>query len=273
MAPMTADIPQFVKAFQCPQCGGKNPRWFTLDNEGHPFHSPGSLTCLDCSVRFPVQDGYLNLQLEPQEVVPFQKLMQMKPAVAVYEGIWRPLGYFIASKHSFPKDLDRIATLIQGPNRVVLDLACGPGNVTRRLSRLMPDSVVGFDLSQEMLERAVRLTKKEQLDNVYYMRGSALSLPFKEETFDAVSCCGALQLFPQAIGEISRVLKPGGEFVCQTTLGPLKPPLYVRAADRILKFGWFYLDDLKERLSSFNFNLVREERSHINYIFLAAKAE
>src|SRR5204862_8234745 len=149
----------------------------------------------------------------------------------------------------------------------------GPGNVTRRIARLMPNSIViGFDLSHEMLERAVRLTRKEGLRNVYYMRGSALTLPFKTETFDAVSCCGALQLFPQAIGEISRVLKPGGEFVCQTTIGPRRAPLYVRAADRMLKFSWFYLDDLKDKLSRFNFSVVKEERSNINYIFLAAKA-
>src|SRR4030095_12863183 len=98
-----------------------------------------------------------------EPVVPFQKLMQMKGPVAVYEGIWRPLGYFIASKHSFPKDLDLIANLIQRrPNRVVLDLASGPGNVTRRLGRLMPDStIVGVVLLTEMLGRAVRTPRKE----------------------------------------------------------------------------------------------------------------
>jgi ubiquinone/menaquinone biosynthesis C-methylase UbiE len=186
------------------------------------------------------------------------------------------LGYFIGCNRSFPRDMDRIAGLIQGPRRVILDLACGPGNMTRRIASSMPDAtVVGLDLSHEMLERAVRQTQKEGLNNVYYIRGSALSIPFRAETFDAVSCCGALQLFrpeDQAMEQISRVLKPGGEFVCQTTIGPRKPPLYVRAADRILKFGWFYLDDLKERLFRFNFNVVKEERSRINYIFLAAKA-
>ena len=271
-----ADVPSsIISAFRCSICGGTNKRWFSTNRSDHPFDSPGSLTCMDCGVRFPVEDGYLNLQVGPPEpVVPLQKLMEMKAPVAVYEGIWRPLGYFIASKHSFPKDLDRIANLIQRPNRVVLDLGAGPGNVTRRLGRLMPDStIVGFDLSAVMLGRAVRLTRSEGLRNIYYMRGSALSLPFQAETFDAVSCCGALTLFPQALGEISRVLKPGGEFVCQTTIGPRKGPFYVRAAARLLKFGWFYLDDLKDRLSSFNFNLISEERSNINYIFLAAKAD
>ena len=146
---MTDDIPDIISAFQCCVCGSDNKRWFSTNRSEHPFDSPGSLTCMDCGARFPVEDGYLNLQVGPEEpVVPFQKLMQMKAPVAVYEGIWRPLGYFIASKHSFPKDLDRIANLIQRPNRVVLDLASGPGNVTRRLARLMPDStIVGFDLS------------------------------------------------------------------------------------------------------------------------------
>jgi ubiquinone/menaquinone biosynthesis C-methylase UbiE len=203
-------------------------------------------------------------------------MMQCPPLVAVYEAIWRPIGYFLVSKHSFPKDVDRIASLIQRKHGLILDLACGPGIFTRRIARLAPESVVvGFDLSAQMLERAVRQTNKEGLRNVYYMRGSALSLPFKAEAFDAVTCCGALQLFrdqDQAVGEIARVLKMKGDFVCQTILGPRKPPLWVRAADHILKFGYFYLDDLKDRLYRFNLDLKAEEKSHVCYIFRAAKS-
>jgi ubiquinone/menaquinone biosynthesis C-methylase UbiE len=236
------------------------------------------LVCRTCGTIFPVRGGYLDLHPgDPEEVTPIQHLMQFPPVVAVYEGLWRPIGYFIASKHSFPKDVDRIASLIQRRHGMILDLACGPGNITRRIARLAPEStVVGFDLSPQMLERAVRLTAKEKLPNVYYMRGSALSLPFKAAAFDAVTCCGALQLFrdqDQAVGEIARVLKTQGDFVCQTTLGPRKPPFWIRMADRVLKFGYFYLDDLKERLYRFNFDLKAEERSNINYIFRAAKSD
>ena len=232
--------------------------------------------CRACGTAFPVRSGYLDLHPgDPEPIPPIQHLMQFPPIVAVYEGVWRPLGYFIASKHSFPKDVERIASFIQRRHGLILDLACGPGNVTRRIARLAPEStVIGFDLSPQMLERAVRLTKKERLRNVFYMRGSALSLPFKTEAFDAVTCCGALQLFQdqdQAVGEIARVLKLQGDFVCQTTIGPRKAPLFVRAADRMLKFGYFYLDDLKDRLDRFNFVLRLEERSNINYIFRAAK--
>ena len=273
---MPQRMPQVLSAFQCPRCGAGHLEWATSNGAGHPFAAPGLLTCGPCRAAYPVRDGYLDLHpADDEPVTPIQRLMQFPPAVAVYEGLWRPIGYFIASQRSFPDDLDRLASFVQPTHGVILDLACGPGNVTRRLARLAPHSIViGLDLSRQMLERAVRLTAKERLGNIYYLRGSALTLPFKTEVFDAVTCCGALQLFSdqdRAVGEIARVLKVDGDFVCQTTLGPKRPPLVVRAADRILKFGYFYLDDLKDRLARFNFALKSEERSNINYIFRAAR--
>ena len=149
--------------------------------------------------------------------------MQFPPIVAVYEGLWRPLGYFIASKHSFPKDVDRIASLIQRRHGIILDLACGPGNFTRRIARLAPESiVVGFDLSPQMLERAVQPDGEGAAPTTFITCAEARSPSLQAESFDAVTCCGALQLFQdqdQAVGEIARVLKTQGDFVCQTTLG------------------------------------------------------
>jgi ubiquinone/menaquinone biosynthesis C-methylase UbiE len=270
-------MPDVFSAFQCAVCRVTQPIWTSSVARGHAFSGPGHLGCGGCGATYPVRQGYLDLHPgSAAPVPPFQWLMQFPPAVAVYEGFWRPLGYFIASQHSFPKDVDRIASLIQPREGLILDLACGPGNITRRIARLAPRSiVVGFDLSAQMLERAARVTAREGLDNVFYMRGSALSLPFKADSFHAVSCCGALQLFSdqdQAVGEIARVLKLNGDFVCQTTFCPGRPPLVVRLADRLLKFGYFYLDDLRDRLARFNFDLQAEEQSKITYIFRAAKA-
>jgi ubiquinone/menaquinone biosynthesis C-methylase UbiE len=276
---MAAATPEVFSAFQCPVChSATDPLWSSSARAAgsHPFQAGGCVSCRDCGAAFPVHHGYLDLQPgDAASVSPFQRLMQWPPAVAVYEGVWRPLGYFIASKHSFPKDLERIASLVQQRHGMILDLACGPGNVTRQLARLAPEAtVIGFDLSPQMLERAVRLTRKEKLKNVYYVRGSALTLPFRPESFEAVTCCGALQLFSdqdRAVGEIARVLKLQGEFVCQTTFAPKRPHLVIRLADQMLKFGYFYLDDLRDRLSRFNFHLTVEEQSKITYIFHAAK--
>ena len=128
----------------------------------HLFYSRGRLTCNRCGTMFPIRDGYLDLHPgHPEPVPPIQHLMQSTPVVAVYEGIWRPLGYFIASKHSFPKDVDRIASFMQRRHGLILDLACGPGNFTRRIARLAPDRRHRLRSFTGMLERAVRLTRKE----------------------------------------------------------------------------------------------------------------
>src|SRR3954466_411342 len=187
---MPDQVPELFSLFQCSVCQTSDTVWASSNNSNHLFSGRGRLMCSGCGTAYPVRNGYLDLHPgDPEPVPPIQHLMQCPPIVAVYEALWRPIGYFIASKHSFPKDVGRIASLIQRKHGLILDLACGPGNFTRRIARLAPESVVvGFDLSPQMLERAVRLTVKEGLRNVYYMRGSALSLPFKSQAFDAVTC-------------------------------------------------------------------------------------
>ena len=263
---LLAQAPHVLSALECPVCR-------SADLDG----ATAQLTCRRCARGFRTVNGYLNLHPgDPEPVTPIQRLMQFPPAVAVYEGVWRPLGYFLATNRSFPKDLERITALIQRRRGLILDLACGPGNVTRQIARLAPEStVIGFDLSPQMLERAVRLTKREGLSNVCYIRGSALAMPFRAEAFEAVTCCGALQLFTdqeQAVGEIARVLQLDGEFVCQTTVFPKQAPWIVRLGNKLLKFGVFSLHDFRDRLFRFNFDLNVEEQSSLTYIFRAAKA-
>src|SRR5262245_16955000 len=141
---MAERVPEVFEAFQCAVCGENDSIWTSSNHSDHPFGSPGRLICRGCSTIFSVRNGYLDLHPgDPEPVTPIQHLMQFPPIVAVYEDIWRPIGYFIASKHSFPKDVDRIASLIQRRHGLILDLACGPGNFTRRIARLAPQSPVG----------------------------------------------------------------------------------------------------------------------------------
>src|SRR5262245_36495319 len=110
---MTEQVPEVFAGFQCAICGASDPVWTSSNYSEHLFDSAGRLMCGGCGTAFPVRNGYLDLhQGDAEPVTPIQHLMQFPPVVAVYD-ILRPIGYFIASKHSFPKDVDRIASFIQ----------------------------------------------------------------------------------------------------------------------------------------------------------------
>lgn len=94
-------------------------------------------------------------------------------------------------------------------NGVVLDLACGTGILFPKLIEKF-DRVVGLDYSLHML----RVAKKKNFSKISLVRGDALKLPFKAESFDTVVVSLGLRHFPnreKAIKEIHRVLKKGGE--------------------------------------------------------------
>lgn len=149
-----------------------------------------------------------------------QRAMESRAIVRIYESrLWRRNPLFAAlTGLSFAQELETIAQAagIGGSPRRVLDLACGSGIYTRPFARRLREGrIIGLDLSSPMLEHARSALRSEGLSNVDLVRGSALSLPFATASFEIVSCCGALHLFPdvdEALGEIARVLTPGGRF-------------------------------------------------------------
>ncbi|GIU83323.1 MAG: ubiquinone/menaquinone biosynthesis C-methyltransferase UbiE [Acidimicrobiales bacterium] len=87
---------------------------------------------------------------------------------------------------------------------LVLDVACGTGDVCRELHRqgMRP---VGVDFSEGMLRRARTPGPLLQAD--------ALRLPFADESFDGCTCAFALRNVadpPALFAEVHRVLRPGG---------------------------------------------------------------
>jgi len=98
-------------------------------------------------------------------------------------------------------------------DRVCLDVGCGGGRYCFAMSRMGARSVVGIDLSEEGLADARRRSAAFPLKNIRFMNGSALELPFPDESFDFVCCSGVLHHTPcveKGLQEIYRVLKPGG---------------------------------------------------------------
>ena len=89
----------------------------------------------------------------------------------------------------------------------LLDVATGAGNVAQAAVR-KGMWVVGVDFSAAMLGQA-----RKQYREVDFCEGDAATLPFADNTFDAVVMNFGLLHFgnpEQALGEAYRVLRPGG---------------------------------------------------------------
>ena len=106
-------------------------------------------------------------------------------------------------------------TGIHGRGRM-LDVGCGGGETAVAVAALFPElQVVGLDLSPDLVRRA---TARGRVfgDRVRFVAGSALELPFDDDSFDLVTSFGSLKFWPdpaKGLRECVRVLRPGGHLV------------------------------------------------------------
>lgn len=92
----------------------------------------------------------------------------------------------------------------------ILDAGCGSGEIAAKLMERGYD-VWGIDLTEPMIRRARKLCGSDQ-----FQVGDIENIPFPDNTFDAAVSLGVIQYLPseeQALREMRRVLKPGGQAV------------------------------------------------------------
>jgi ubiquinone/menaquinone biosynthesis C-methylase UbiE len=94
----------------------------------------------------------------------------------------------------------------------ILDVGSGAGQIIRHLlETARPDAeIVGFDLSYEMLKRA---RERLRSDRPAFVAADMLEMPFRDNTFDCITCGYVLEHIPDpfpGLSEFARVLKPGG---------------------------------------------------------------
>lgn len=99
----------------------------------------------------------------------------------------------------------------------VVDIGSGAGLDSVIAARAVGSegSVVGVDMTRDMLIRARKSAASLGLDNLEFREGRAENLPVADESVDLVISNGVLNLVPdklRAYQEIHRVLKPGGRF-------------------------------------------------------------
>lgn len=107
------------------------------------------------------------------------------------------------------RELARLCHIRAGTT--VLDVASGSGETACYLARELGVQVVGVDCSDAMIERAREKAAQRSLQ-IEFQKADAHQLPFKEGAFDAAisECTLCLLEKERAIGEMVRVIKPGG---------------------------------------------------------------
>ena len=139
---------------------------------------------------------------------------QYQSGVESYAAFTRDVGLWESEKYVFEKYLKK--------KDIILDLGCGTGRTTFPLFKLGFESIIGLDLTLEMVEKARELNDHFET-NIQFEIGDATDLRFNDESFDAVIFSfNGLMSIPsaanrrKAVREIKRILREHGVFIFTT---------------------------------------------------------
>jgi ubiquinone/menaquinone biosynthesis C-methylase UbiE len=117
------------------------------------------------------------------------------------------------------------AVLAPVPGERVLEIGPGTGYYSLDVAEWVSPGgrLEIFDLQQEMLEHTMGRARQRGVENVVPTQGDARDLPSDDSSFDAAYLVTVLGEIPDqdaALGELARVLKPGGRLVVGELFGP-----------------------------------------------------
>ena len=122
---------------------------------------------------------------------------------------WWIEGFTEGADPEYEDQIIPLAVAEQGGADRVLDLGCGDGQIARALAS-SGVSVVGVDPTTNQIDVAA-----ERAGGPVFAQAGAAVLPFSDGAFDGVIACLVFEHIDDvdaAIGELSRVLRPGGRF-------------------------------------------------------------
>ena len=157
-------------------------------------------------------------------------------SAATAEDISKSIGYSEEELSNLPSDANlglgcgnptAIAGLAAG--ETVLDLGSGAGiDCFLAAKQVGPTgTVIGVDMTPEMLERARRNAQTGGYENVEFRLGEIEALPVANETVDVIISNCVLNLStdkPRVLAEAFRVLKPGGRVIVSDMVSDLPVP-------------------------------------------------
>ena len=114
--------------------------------------------------------------------------------------------------------------------QTILDIATGTGDFAILAARrLKPDSIIGVDISEGMMDVGREKVKQEGLDNtISFKKDDCTALTFNDDSFDAVTVAYGARNFEDleaGLREMCRVLKPNGHLMLVELTTPPRFPM------------------------------------------------
>lgn len=102
-------------------------------------------------------------------------------------------------------------------NPILLDIACGTGDLAIEALKLNPQKIIGIDISSEMLKIGQQKIEQKNCSHIIQLQnGDAENIPFGDNYFDGITVAFGVRNFEnlsKGLAEMWRVLKPGGHLV------------------------------------------------------------
>ncbi|MGN6510155.1 MAG: bifunctional demethylmenaquinone methyltransferase/2-methoxy-6-polyprenyl-1,4-benzoquinol methylase UbiE [Chitinophaga sp.] len=170
-----------------------------------------------------------------QKVVPFEgsKLSKKEQIAHMFDDI---AGRYDFLNHFMSLGIDvqwrKTALKMLRPlqPKTLLDVATGTGDVAIMAQRMLhPEKITGIDISEGMLALGREKVEKAGLSGVITLQqGDSETISFPDATFDAITAAFGVRNFEhleKGLGEMCRVLKPGGKAVILEFSNPTKTPV------------------------------------------------
>ena len=111
----------------------------------------------------------------------------------------------------------------------VLDIATGTGDLALLIENILkPESIIGCDISEGMMQVAREKCRRRGITNIRFEKEDCTALSYPDNSFDALTSSFGVRNFQElekALGEMHRVLRPGGHLVILELSSPTKFPM------------------------------------------------
>ena len=170
----------------------------------------------------------------------------------------------VASRADALRQLKRNLGAVDAP--VIMEIGCSSGFLIQDVANAFPKAtLVGADVVKAPLNKLA-----ERLPHVPLIRFDLLQCPLSDAAFDAIVLLNVLEHIEddlRAIGQVYRLLKPGGVAIIEVPAGPNLYDGYDRA---LMHFRRYAMPDLVAKLERVGFEIIRQ--SHLGFFVYPAFA-